>query len=222
MHDTNQNPFSIAYLRGHHDVARNILEIAQAQFCPKEKRRARYRMQTSDDSNSEDDSPDDEDLQIYQELVDEKFTVEDIGLVSMQVKSRVKPLGLLEWEHSFFGSKDGKFDEFSCSRGSLLKHIINAGDREGLRYYWDLKLHFSGQQKDEDDEDNQAVTFPQWAFLQAIEKGHILLVSDMIKWAGAGLPLEQLVEKTGVELKDKPRFYQGLTVYGKKRYGPLF
>lgn len=198
-------------------MARSILEIAQVQFCPKEKPRARYRMQTREDLGSEDDGSDDDEPQIYRELVGEQFTLEDIGLVSMQVKSRVKPLDLLDWNCSCFKFEGGRFEQFSYPESSLLKHIINAGDRKGLQYYHDLRLHFAGQHKGENDEDKQVVAFPQWAFLQAVEQGRTLLASDMIKWAGAGLPLEQLVKKTGVELKEKPRYYQGLTVYGKKR-----
>jgi hypothetical protein len=39
----------------------------------------------------------------------------------------------------------------------------------------------------------------------------------IIKRTGAGIPLDHLVKKSGVEIKKKPRYYQGLTVYGKKR-----
>jgi hypothetical protein len=32
-----------------------------------------------------------------------------------------------------------------------------------------------------------------------------------------GIPLNELVQKSGVEIKTKPRYYQGLSVGGKKR-----
>jgi hypothetical protein len=32
-----------------------------------------------------------------------------------------------------------------------------------------------------------------------------------------GIPLNKLIEKSGVEVKTKPRYYQGLSVGGKKR-----
>lgn len=165
----------------------------------------------SDDEGSDDDEP-----QIYQEIIDDHFTVEDIGRVSMQVKSKVQPLAMLGWNMAPFEYKDGKFEKFSSTKCCFLKHIIDNNDRNGLKYYYDLTVHFAGQHKDDDDGNSQPVVFPRSIFLQAVESGRIELVTDMIKFAGAGLPLEQLVKRTGVELVEKPRYYQGLTVYGKK------
>lgn len=48
--------------------------------------------------------------------------------------------------------------------------------------------------------------------------GKTQMLALIIKRTGAGIPLDHLVKKSGVELKQKPRYYQGLTVYGKKRY----
>ncbi len=61
------------------------------------------------------------------------------------------------------------------------------------------------------------MTFPDNDFRRAIELGRTELLAEIIRRTGAGLPLEELVKGTGVEIKEKPRFYQGLTVYGKKR-----
>lgn len=219
VHDRDANPFWLAYWQGHHEVAKSVLQIAQAQYCPEERPKARYRMRKGEDAEeSDDEGSDDDEPQIYQEIVDEQFTVEDIGKVSMQVKSKIQPLDMLGWKMAPFEYKDGKFEGFSDSRRCFLRQVIDKNDRDGLRYYYDLTVHFAGQHKDEDEGNNQLVIFPQWSFLQAVKNGRIELITDMIKLAGAGLPLAQLVKKTGVELVTKPRFYQGLTVYGKKRY----
>lgn len=213
------SPFSLAYLRGHLDVAKAILEIAQAQYAPEEKPLTRYRMQTSEEEDEEEEEEEDsatdhDELRIYGQIVDEQFTIDNIGQVSMQVKSRVKPLKMLEWTFPTLHSEGGK-DRF-YGRRSLLEHIIINDDRKGLKYYYDLTACFSGRDEEEN-ENNHLATFPQSAFWSAVEQGRVGLLADMIKWAGAGLPLEELVKKTGVELKEKPKYYQGLTVYGKKR-----
>lgn len=211
------NPFSLAYFRGHHDVAKAILEIAQAQYAPEEMPSTRYRLQTSDDvSNSEgEESDDDDEPQIYSHIVDDRFTVDNIGEVSMQVKSRTKPDTMLAWETCAVVSNDGNLPELTTQE-HFLTHAIKNDDRKALKYYFDLTTHFASQDKD-NKAGSQAQAFPQWAFLLALERGSTEMLADMVSWAGAGLPLEQLVKKTGVELKNIPTSYPGLTVYGKKR-----
>tara|TARA_R110002033_G_scaffold137455_1_gene176715 strand:- start:12 stop:416 length:405 start_codon:yes stop_codon:yes gene_type:complete len=40
---------------------------------------------------------------------------------------------------------------------------------------------------------------------------------EMSQTTAVGIPLNALIKKSGVEIKTKPRYYQGLTVGGKKR-----
>ncbi|KAK7745490.1 hypothetical protein SLS53_002988 [Cytospora paraplurivora] len=210
--------FSVAYMRGHLDIARAILEIAQAQYAPDEKPSARYRITLEDQSevSGVDEELDEDEPNIYSEIIDEQYTVENIGQVSLQVKSRIKPLDLLNWESLTYTLKDGN-KECLNSRDSLLAHVIRNNDRQGLQYYYDLVVAFAGQNEDADDEDERYIAFPQWSFTLAVEHGRSEMLAEMIRWSGAGLPLEDLVKTTGVELKEKPKYYQGLTVYGKKR-----
>lgn len=218
VNDRSNSPFSLAYMRGHLDVAKAILEIAQAQYVPEEKPVTRYRMQSSEDEDSDDeiDSKDvDDEPRILGQIVDEQFTIDNIGQVSMQVKSRIKPLQMLNWSFPTLHLDNGKHS-FSGGR-TLLDHIIGNDDRKGLKYYYDLAVYCSDLDEDKDDGNSRFVSFPQSSFWSAVEMGRIGILADMIQWVGAGLPLEALVKKTGVELKEKPRYYQGLTVYGKKR-----
>lgn len=106
-----QNPFSLAYNRGHYGVAKAVLEIVQAQYSPGEKSKTRYRMEDDadcDDEYSEDDDsenePDDVSMhgddsrpRIYGHIVDEHFTIDNVGQVSMKVNSRTKPLDMVAW-----------------------------------------------------------------------------------------------------------------------------
>ncbi|KAJ4414254.1 hypothetical protein N0V82_008036 [Gnomoniopsis sp. IMI 355080] len=213
VQSSNTNPFSLAYFRGHHDVAKAILEIAQAQYAAEEKPSRRYRMQDSDTSDTGDDGSEPE---IYGEIVDQQLTIENIGQASMLVKSRVKPLEMLDWDTHSVLIKDSKAEELSGSPDSLVRHAIANNDRKTLRFYYDLAVYFAAKDK-QADESNQFVVFTQGHFWLAVQYGRLEILADMIKWTGAGLPLEQLVQNTGVELKEIPRSYQGLTVYGKKR-----
>lgn len=214
VQDPNTTPFLLAYFRGHHDMAKAILEIAQAQYTVKEEPSRLYRMQ--DDAMIEgvdnESEPD-----IYGEIVDQPSTIEDVGQVSMQVKSHVGPLKMLRWESSLIEIKDGQVEGFSDFRDSLLEHVIVNDDRKGLKYYHDLAVYFAAQDKKANDGIRSDI-FSQWDFQLAVQHGRLEILADMIRWTGAGLPLEALVEKTDVELEETIRSYQGLTVYGNKRY----
>lgn len=91
------SPFSIAVVRKHFDVARAVLEIAHAQYAPEEKMgQVKHSLQPADEEGDVSDR-DDDDVQIYSEIVDDRFTIENIGEVQSQVKSNVTPLAILLW-----------------------------------------------------------------------------------------------------------------------------
>jgi ankyrin repeat protein len=92
----NFSPFSIAVLRKHFDIAKAVLEIAHAQYAPEEKPGAKHTLRPADEDDS-DDEGDQDDFQIYAEIVDDRFTVENIGEVQNQVKSNITPLTMISW-----------------------------------------------------------------------------------------------------------------------------
>lgn len=53
-------------------------------------------------------------------------------------------------------------------------------------------------------------------FQYALEYGFIEELGEMIKIAGAQLPLDALVKQSGVQDEEKPKYYQGLSIGGKK------
>jgi hypothetical protein len=113
VYDQNRNnPFSLAFSRGHYNVAKAVLEIAQAQYAPEEKPKTRYRLQAADEhegySDDDSESSDDESVhsadshpRIVSQLVDAQFTIENVGQVSMKVNSRTKPLEMVGWASPF-------------------------------------------------------------------------------------------------------------------------
>ncbi|KAL8726219.1 MAG: hypothetical protein Q9166_006844 [cf. Caloplaca sp. 2 TL-2023] len=53
----------------------------------------------------------------------------------------------------------------------------------------------------------------------ALERGYVEEIAELIKFAGAELPLDALIKKSGIEDTAKPKYYQGLSIGGKKMTG---
>ena len=219
------NPFSLAFLRGHVDVAKAVLDIAKAQYSPEEKDALRFRMHRKDDdtvgSMSEDESETDDDAepQLVEQKVSKKFTIENIGQVSMQVKSNTRPLEIILWNTPSFKMDKGKATDLDTCQLSLFRIVLKRDDMAGLKRLLDLASHHASQKLEGDgDEPVGLFSFPEDEYLWAVMNGKTQALAEIIKRTGAGMPVDHLVKKSGVEVKDKPRFYQGLSVYGKKRY----
>lgn len=225
--DRYSSPFSLAFLRGHHDVARAILEIIKAQYTPVEEDKVRYKMENEDDGDEDDECSDEDersvdsggDPRIVSEKVDQNFTIDDIGHVSMQVKSSIRPLDVICSNALSLLFEGDKIDASKGSR-SLFVHVMDNEDTAGLKALLDMAQHYAGEKLQGDDEEGgEGFVFPQQDFRWAVENGKMQFLGLIIKRTGAGMPLDHLVKKSGFEMKQKPRYYQGLTVYGKKRYG---
>ncbi|KAL2199938.1 hypothetical protein P885DRAFT_30278 [Corynascus similis CBS 632.67] len=210
VYDRHQNnPFSLAYLRGHYDVAKAVLEIAYAQYAPEDAPKTRYTMQEDDDCYSDDGSISSKESEprIYSQIVDEVFTIRSVGEVSMKVKCHTKPMDMVNWLSVRHKTLDYKF-----STGAVMDN-----DMAKLRFLLDVSEQWIVQDYKTGDEIPSFYSFPVSLFTLAIRKGHVELLGEIIRRTGAGLPLERLVKNSGVELQVKPRYYQGLNVYGKKR-----
>ncbi|KAH6898608.1 hypothetical protein B0T10DRAFT_505216 [Thelonectria olida] len=226
--DRSHTPFSFAFMRGHYETAWAILEIVKAQWSPADKEKVRFKMETHNDDDeeySDEDSDgsgsDDNEPRIVSEKVDHKFTIDNIGQVSMQVKSQTKPLTVIEESVPTLKERDGKVIKLRST--SLFIHVMSLDDNTGLKTLLDMAQHYAGQKFEGDDDEEEdpellgKFTFPQHEFRWAVEHGKTQQLATIIKRTGAGIPLDHLIKKSGVEMKKKPRFYQGLTVYGKKR-----
>jgi ankyrin repeat protein len=268
---SNFSPFSIAVLRNHRDVAKAVLEIAHAQWAPEVKvGQTKHSVQQASEDDSSSDGHEDA-IHIYSEIVDDRFTVENIGEVQSQVKSNVTPLQLISWpcpvsrffedddvatttKTRFFGASASFYTRYGRNysrrtRGPrrILKdaangrtyHVESAPTQEHLEevikpgnlfqlavYLDDLELlHFlitmgedcTLQKADTDDATSTFFHFDEQDFLYAIQLGRVQLLKEIIERTGAGIPLDDLVKKSGVEVPEKPKYYQGLSVHGKKR-----
>jgi hypothetical protein len=216
------NPFGIAVLRGHHDVARAIVEISFAQYQPpNEDQLKTYRISDEDD----DDLSDSEDVAVFSEIVDDKFTIENIGEVATQVKSKTSPLAFMSWalpigKYAQHLLQDKKFkcgvDNRDIKAGDghlgLQSWAITTNDKELFSFLLDLDVEWTDRLAKNLDGSSGIPSFTDADFELAIEYGRIELLAEMIKHSGAGMQLSSLVQKSGVKYREKSRYYQGLSV----------
>ncbi|ESZ92311.1 hypothetical protein SBOR_7302 [Sclerotinia borealis F-4128] len=216
VRDQNQfMPFSIAVLRGHYDLARRIVEICLAQYHNADdedthKGRQRWGIAVDD---SDDES---EELPIFSELVTDKFTIDTLEEVSNIVKGDTHPLIMIEWRCPArrFIDNDGssRLDE----KPPLLKHAVEQDDLKMFKFLLEVATEQKAlTAKHEDDQRFQ--TLDGEIFNAALSRGNTTMLAELIKSCGAGVPFGELILASGVELKTKPRCYEGLTIGGKKR-----
>ncbi|EKG11707.1 hypothetical protein MPH_11200 [Macrophomina phaseolina MS6] len=237
---TDQNdlsPFHIAILRGHIDCAKGILEIAAAQYKPKEKEiNERYTMdQDSDDESSQasEATEDESNIKVFREIVDDQFTIENIGEVSTQVRSNISPLAFFDWFCPIpqIQSKESNSivvgltshplaGEWERSQaGNLFQYAIERDDLDLLKTLLSWGADYTAQFAQTDDEQ---VTAPFYTRIGsdldfALRRSRIRCLDELIKQTGIGLPLDKLVKESGIEIVEKPKYYQGLSIHGKKR-----
>jgi hypothetical protein len=65
--------------------------------------------------------------------------------------------------------------------------------------------------------DLDVITYANSEFHTAIANGKTQALAELMKRGGAGIPFDQLIKKSGVEVKEKPKYYQGLSIHGQKR-----
>lgn len=234
------SPFSLAALRGHFSVAKATLEIVRAQYKPKEPK-GHTRYQINEESYIGNVGLQDEDLGIYSEIIDDQFTVENIGEVATQVECSTTPLEVLNWECAarLFIEQDHITDEkrrdfelaLPFSRPSMLSLGARRSGEPGMPYHlvdyavWTdnipllvFLLNLGQELTNRDTEAESTIyTLSENSFLLAIIMGRVGCLEELIKRTGAGLPIDELAKNSGVESNEKPKFYQGLTIRGKKR-----
>ncbi|KAK4999248.1 hypothetical protein LTR66_001674 [Elasticomyces elasticus] len=279
----NFSPFAIAVLRGDLNIAQAILDIAQAQYCgPEDADRKRYTLRsgTDDDGDSQRSQPlfyhltkelfDKEgefqdregEFHIHSEIIDDQFTIENIGELSAQVKSNVTPRQMLSWacpvtrylddgDLSTTQSSSSNFPrEPGTSTGgrpprkrlgasppgkrqaapatvlreqvedpkNLMQMAIFQNNHALLNFMFDMNMRYTPYTPDTqplDSSDPFAFDTTDWNY--AVKLGRTELLGEIIKRTGAGMPLETLIKAAGVDIKEKPKFYQGLSIHGKKR-----
>ncbi|KFZ12569.1 hypothetical protein V501_04148 [Pseudogymnoascus sp. VKM F-4519 (FW-2642)] len=227
---TGVSPFSLAVLRGpsHYRMAKVIVEIALAQYEPRDNEGGKSKWSIdydqagccSDHGSDSEDSDDDDHSQIglRSELVDEVFTIDNVAALSTVIKSHVKPSDMLHWQCNarwFIDEKERPKEDVIGTQSSLVHYAIVTNDTKLLKFLYQIAEEQAVHFPNESPSPIEALT--QYNFDQAIRLGRTEILGEMIRRTGVGIPLDHLVESSGIKLpEEKPQYYQGLNVGGKK------
>lgn len=231
------NAFQICVLRSHREAARLVLEVARLQYTPRESTgTTRYML-----GNGSDDGRNDvDDIEIHSWIVDERFTIEDIGGVCLQVKSHTKPTNLVQntcsvkpgghnqpssgrliniWKNISDTSFDSEHDPLARHPPTnLVQFATRINDKDLFLFLLDMTEDQAIRKLPGDVEDApRFFEFSSQDFNYVLECGRIDFLPEIIKRTGKGIPLDALAKKSGVEVKETPKWYQGLSVHGRKR-----
>ncbi|KFY22882.1 hypothetical protein V493_06259 [Pseudogymnoascus sp. VKM F-4281 (FW-2241)] len=224
---TGMSPFSLAVLRGpsHYKLAKVIVEIALAQYVQDFSGRSKWRHEFDPASCADhdcncSDSEDDEDPEITlrSELVDEVFTIDNVAGVASLIRSFVKPMEMIQWECNapwFIDEKERPTEDIIGRQSTLVQYAVVTNDTKLLRFLYEIAeeqtVHFPNESI------APTVALAMHSFDRAITLGRTEILGEMIKRTGVGIPLDHLVESSGIKMpEEKPQYYQGLNVGGKK------
>ncbi|KAL8671283.1 MAG: hypothetical protein Q9168_004223 [Polycauliona sp. 1 TL-2023] len=225
-------PFAIALYRRHFATAKTIIGIANAQFKDPEDdnhSQRRYAIASEDESSNSDDS-DSDNLDITYEIVDNTYSYDNVAALQESVGSRISEKEALKcvgssWNNGMAALTEGRnpyeiFQETlrsnSNSYMSLSRYAIVSRDMEILRCWLQCcqeAMKMKGNSRP------THVPYDVIDLKIALERGFVEEVAELIKNLGAELPLDALIKKSGVEKNVKPKYYQGLSIGGKKMTG---
>lgn len=209
------SPLTIAIVRGHNTLARFILEIGQIQYNPREAEETNVQYRINDD------------LEICSEVVDDQFTVEEIGEAVKPVECLKDALSMMQHTFKAFLFTEKHLDV--AARTQTLKELRSSnrhGDESVFEYAVErddvelLVLLLETAEKAQcRDPGNKAIFFKISRSLvePAIKKGRLACLEELIKRTGAELPVDALLHNAGIRIKEKPKYYEGLSVRGRKR-----
>ncbi|PLN86818.1 ankyrin [Aspergillus taichungensis] len=209
------SPLAIAIVRGHRTLARVILEIGQIQYNPPKENETNVRYRINDD------------LEIYSEVVDDQFTVEEIGEAVTPVECHMTAMMMMQHsfdgflfteDHSDVAARAHTLQELRSSTGRGYENVFEyAVERDDVKLLvFLLELAEKAQRRGPESEAT-IFTIPRSLVGLAMRKGRLACLEELIKWTGAELPVDALVHNAGIRIKEKPKYYEGLSVRGRKR-----
>ncbi|KAF9895110.1 Ankyrin repeat domain-containing protein 60 [Aspergillus nanangensis] len=209
------SPFAIAIFHGNFGLAKAILDIVQAQYKRKESTSyERFEMEDEDDEDSQDEEDRDDRIRIYSKIVDDKFTIEDISTGALSVESDISPLKVLQstCPAHLFLDVSKRADR---KPRDLFEYAVLAEDVDLLNFLLDVGQELNPTYGSDGKSGIYRVS--NQTFNLAIENNRLRALEILIKRSGAELPFEAILQKSGLDKDEKPEYYQGLSVYGKKR-----
>ncbi len=105
--------------------------------------------------------------------------------------------------------------ESNRCRWSLIRYAIAKNDMAMLQFLAEIGNSLTKTKTD--DEGLEIFTCSKSDFDFAVRLGRTEMIGYLVATTGACLPLQKLVDTSGVVIQEKPKYYQGLSVHGKKR-----
>jgi hypothetical protein len=151
-------------------------------------------------------------LPIISQLVSDEFTINNLAEVSATVKSDVLPITMIEWP--CMAKRFNDSDQGDTTSISLLQYAVDSDNMALARFILQLERELVVLPVNQDGNLTRDIKV---AFYDAVRRGRTSILAEMIRITGAGIPFDNLAKRSGLEIKEKPKYYQGLTVGGKKR-----
>ena len=214
--------FTLAALKGHLETAEGILRICQQQYqAPDDANKGkRYHIRAESPNEEEED-----DVELSDTEEEAPLTM-DIADLPNQIKNTTGPEQLIDFTLPFERLNEvapaGLPDENSWKKGpmlpselTVLEYAIVTGNKGLFDWIVRLKLGYHKNAKSAENYEEMPFTNPTPLTLaMEFERFDML---DVLLTNGAGLPLDQLVQNSGVAVQEESKYYQGLTVYGSKK-----
>ena len=105
--------------------------------------------------------------------------------------------------------------ESARCRGSLVRFAVATNNMKLLKFILIVGSDLAARK--EDKEATKIFTISPSDFDFAVRLGRTEMIGEIIKRTGAAIPLQKLVKTSGIEITEKPKYYQGLSVHGRKR-----
>ena len=149
-------------------------------------------------------------------MVSDNFTIENLDEVSTIVKSDILPLTMIEWpcKAPRILEQEKQDDDYEIS---LLEHAVLKDDMELLKLIIGLGSEQQALLALEHD-GQKCYTIKQTTFGTAIRLGRTIMLAEIIKATGAGIPFNEIIKKRGIKLKSKPKYYQGESTLNHSRF----
>lgn len=95
---------------------------------------------------------------------------------------------------------------------TLQSWAITTNDKSLFSFLLDLDVEWTDRLAKNMDGSSGIPSFATYDFELALKYGRIDLLAEMIKHGGAGMELQSLVKNSSVKYREKPKYYQGLSV----------
>ncbi|KAJ6261350.1 hypothetical protein Dda_4020 [Drechslerella dactyloides] len=219
--------FSVAVYRKHStEFLDLLLSIATAQYQPEQEREKRYdpyREDSDEYSDPDADSEEDVELRVEQvDLTDGKLTIDNIATLGKEVKSKMKAADIINQAFPFILDVPGVKNKRKLPNASITYQATRVGDLELVKYLKTTLEKLNGPNVKPsssvllDRNENSEVNC-------AIKWGRIDILREFMSRDGAGALFfeKQSKDEKGDEDEDeaveKPKYYLGLSIHGKKR-----